>query len=107
MRFLIDAQLPPGLAEWLRRRGHEADHVCDLGLLAADDERILHAAIDRNAVLVTKDEDFVYLRTPDRVALLWLRIGNATNRRLEAWLTPRWPAIERMLVAGERFVEVR
>jgi predicted nuclease of predicted toxin-antitoxin system len=36
MKFLIDAQLPPALCEWLRARGHEADHVADLGMIASD-----------------------------------------------------------------------
>jgi len=27
MKFLVDAQLPPGLAGWLEARGHEAGHV--------------------------------------------------------------------------------
>ena len=58
-------------------------------------------------MLVTKDEDFVTLRLPDRFGLLWLRCGNATNRALAMWLEPRWAEIESLLSAGERFVEVR
>jgi predicted nuclease of predicted toxin-antitoxin system len=27
MKFLVDAQLPPGLCRWLQARGHEAEHV--------------------------------------------------------------------------------
>jgi predicted nuclease of predicted toxin-antitoxin system len=58
-------------------------------------------------VLVTKDEDFLALRLPDRFGLLWLRCGNATNKALTAWLELRWPQIETLLMRGERFVEVR
>jgi len=47
------------------------------------------------------------LRLPNRFALLWLRVGNASNRGLEEWLTPRWPMIDQALAAGERLVEVR
>lgn len=36
-RFMIDAQLPPALAEAFRRSGFEAVHVADLGLLSATD----------------------------------------------------------------------
>ena len=107
MRFLIDAQLPPALARWLRDRGHEAEHVADLGLLGASDVGIAARAEAGGAVLVSKDEDFLTLRLPDRFAFLWLRCGNATNRALIAWLDPRWPEIERLLTGGERFVEVR
>ncbi|WP_397220135.1 DUF5615 family PIN-like protein [Nocardioides sp. AE5] len=31
MRFLIDTQLPPALARLLVSRGHEAEHVVDIG----------------------------------------------------------------------------
>lgn len=55
---------------------------------------------------MTKDEDFVVLRLPDRFALLWLRCGNASNRAVTAWLDPRWPQIAALLDRGERFIEV-
>ena len=32
MRFLVDNQLPPSLARWLRDRGHDAEHVFESGL---------------------------------------------------------------------------
>lgn len=107
MNFLIDAQLPPALCLWLRERGHEAAHVSELGLTGATDAEIADRAEAEGLVLVTKDEDFVTLRLPDRFALLWLRCGNATNAALRDWLEPRWETIERMLEAGERFIEVR
>lgn len=107
MNFLIDAQLPPALSAWLRERGHEAEHVADVKLVGASDAAIAERAESDDAVLVTKDEDFLALRLPNRFALLWLRCGNATNRALIAWLEPRWAEIERLLNAGERLVEVR
>lgn len=107
MRFLIDAQLPPALGEWLRERGHEANHVGAIGLLAATDVTLAEAAQKERYVLVSKDEDFLRLRLPDRYTLLWLRVGNATNRALLAWLEPRWPTVERMLASGERLIELR
>ena len=107
MKFLIDAQLPPGLCGWLRERGHEAVHVAQIGLVAATDPEIATRAEGDRAMLVSKDEDFVTLRLPDRFAFLWLRCGNAKNRVLIAWLDVRWPQIEAMLASGERFIEAR
>jgi len=107
MNFVVDAQLPPALCGWLRERNHVAVHVVDVGLGAAGDAEIAAYAEADGAVLVTKDEDFVTLRLPDRFGLLWLRCGNATNRALAMWLEPRWAEIESLLSAGERFVEVR
>lgn len=107
MRFLIDAQLPPALCRWLRDWGHEAVHVAELGMIGAGDQEIAARTEADDLVLVTKDEDFVALRLPDRFGLLWLRCGNASNAVLRAWLEPRWKEIEVLLSAGDRFVEAR
>ena len=107
MRFLIDAQLPPALCRWLHERGQEAVHVSELGLTGASDAEIAAYAEANGLILVSKDEDFVTLRLPDRFALLWLRCGNAANFTLRAWLEPRWETIERLLKEGERFIEAR
>ena len=37
MNFLVDAQLPPGLAHWLAEQGHSAQHVLELGFAEAED----------------------------------------------------------------------
>lgn len=107
MKFLVDAQLPPVLCVWLRERGHAAVHVSEIGMLAAKDAALASRAEAEGEVLVTKDEDFVVLRLPDRFALLWLRCGNATNAALAVWLEPRWERISGLLEGGERFVEAR
>lgn len=107
MKFLIDAQLPPALCGWLRERGHDAVHVSEIGMIAASDGEIAARAAADNAVLVSKDEDFVTLRLPDRFAFLWLRCGNASNRALAVWLEARWVQVEALLSSGELFVEVR
>lgn len=106
MRFLVDAQLPPALCSWLRKHGHEAVHVFEIDMVGASDEAIASRSEADRAVLISKDEDFVRLRLPDRFVFLWLRCGNATNRALTAWLA-RWERIEALLLSGERFVEAR
>ena len=58
-------------------------------------------------VLVTKDDDFVLRYPPTDYALVWLRCGNMTNRRLREWLDPQWTAIMAKLDEGERMIEVR
>lgn len=81
MKFLIDANLPPVLAEWLASKGHEAQHVCDLGLEQVPDRVIWAHAREVNACIVTKDEDFVLLQALDRAgpSIVWIRIGNAVK----------------------------
>ncbi len=76
MKFLVDAQLPPGLARWFVAHGYGAEHVFEIGMGAARDVDIASRAEADGAVLVSKDDDFLTLRLPDRFALLWLRCGN-------------------------------
>jgi predicted nuclease of predicted toxin-antitoxin system len=100
MRFLVDAQLPPGLAGWLRARGHEAQHVSEaLGGLATD-TALAEAAVASGAVIVSKDSDFIDLTDAGGPRLLWVRFGNVTNTALFAQLEERWADIEADLAAG-------
>lgn len=107
MNFLVDAQLPPALCGWLRQRGHRAVHVTEAIGGAAPDRALAEHAERGGLILLSKDEDFLRLRLPDRFAFVWIRCGNSTTRALFAWLDPRWAAIEQLLAAGERLVEVR
>lgn len=107
MNFLVDAQLPPALCRWLNARGHDCHHVSDYGLTGASDSIIAQQAVTDGAILISKDEDFLVTRLPDRFPFIWVRLGNASNRALIAWLEPRWGAIETMLKNGERLIEVR
>jgi len=108
MRFLVDAQLPPAVAAWLRRKGHEAQTVKDVDLRDADDALIWSFAESTGATIVTKDEDFALLaaRTAGPT-VLWVRSGNLVNRLLLARLEQAWPEIEGYFAAGANLVELR
>lgn len=108
MRFLVDAQLPPALADYLAGFGHDAEHVNTIGIGAATDQMIWAYARDRTAVVVTKDQDFAELtRTdPDGPAVVWLRLGNTTRAALLRTLDPLLPEILAALESGERLIEV-
>lgn len=109
MMFLIDAQLPPALVHWLHERGHTAEHVADVGLSDAEDVDVWNRAAQDGATIVTKDEDFAERAARDSSSpvIVWLRIGNSTNRALLHWLSPRWAEIEELLESGNRLIEVR
>ena len=109
MRFLVDAQLPPALALWLGKHGLAATPVRDHGLRESDDGSIWNFATTGGWTVITKDEDFVAHCVGDAAApaVVWLRIGNCTNRVLFAWLEPFLPDIQRRLSEGEKFIEVR
>ena len=58
MKFLIDNALSPQLALLLSEAGHDALHVRDYLLQAAEDEIILQRSGDEGRVLVSADTDF-------------------------------------------------
>jgi predicted nuclease of predicted toxin-antitoxin system len=97
------------LAQLLKLRGHQAEHVEAAGLREAEDNAIWQYALDHGAVILTKDEDFPIRASASLSApsIVWLRIGNASRGALSAWLGPRLPAIEARLTQGERLIEVR
>ena len=107
MLFLIDAQLLPSLAEALRQAGCQAVHVIDLGLLAATDQQIWDEAISRSAVLVTKDRDFPIRRAAsnDGPTILWVRVGNMSNRKLIELALQALPAIIDAIERDEAVIE--
>jgi predicted nuclease of predicted toxin-antitoxin system len=109
LNFLVDAQLPPAVARWISARGHQATHVFHAALAKAHDPDVWDHARQRNAIIVSKDEDFVdrWLLDPTPVALIWIRKGNCSNRVLLAWLEPLWPDTVKRLEQGERFIELR
>lgn len=109
MRLLVDAQLPPALARWFGEQGLSATPVRELGLRDSDDGTIWNFATAGNWTVVTKDEDFVArcIGSSAPPNVIWLRVGNCTNRALFAWLTPLLPAIKERLSHGEKLIEVR
>ena len=52
MKFLIDAQLPPALCRWLETRGHEAEHVFELGMGTATDAEIAERQLSKFRIMV-------------------------------------------------------
>jgi predicted nuclease of predicted toxin-antitoxin system len=108
IRFLIDAQLPPGLARRLIAQGHPADHVNRMGLGVASDIDLWKYAGHAGVTLITKDEDFVSLASRDQTGpqVVWIRLGNISNDTLWRAIEPQLDEIIQALAGGERIVEV-
>lgn len=83
--LLIDAQLSPNLAIWIKEH-FEIDcfSVGYLGYRDASDVDIFFKARELDAIVLTKDEDFVKLLhqhgSPPRI--IWLTCGNTSNVRM-------------------------
>ncbi len=108
MRFVVDAQLPPALARFLVSRGHQAEHVIDVGLAGASDPAIWDHAMQVGAAVISKDEDFAIRIAvePAGPPIVWIRVGNTTKRALLQWFEPLLPRVEAALTAGEKLIEM-
>lgn len=62
MKFLIDEMFSPAVARHLTDRGHDAQHVSDLGLAGRTDDEVFTRATVEDRVVVTENAvDFVTL----------------------------------------------
>jgi predicted nuclease of predicted toxin-antitoxin system len=61
VKFLVDNQLPAALARFLASRGVECQHVLDVGLDIGTDAEIWEHATRHGFIIISKDEDFLYL----------------------------------------------
>ena len=69
MRFLVDQNLSSDIAAGLRRLGHEADHVEDIGMSRSSDAEIMARALSTGAVVISADTDFGELLARANAAL--------------------------------------
>jgi len=60
VKFIVDNQLPGALAEYLRERGFDCQHVLEAGLADARDSDICRHAEVQGLIVISKDEDFFY-----------------------------------------------
>ena len=109
MKFLVDNQLPAALARFLTSRGADCQHVLDVGLADATDSKIWEHAMRNDCVVISKDEDFLYLvNAPEaKGRFIWIRFGNCRTKALLTAIESLWPKVEARLKAGDRIIELR
>lgn len=83
MHFVVDAQLPPVLAQFLTSEGHVGEHVFALTLSQATDRLIWNHAVRVGAMIVTKDEDFAARRAVTQTGpqILWRVLETQPHRK--------------------------
>ena len=91
MRLLFDENLSPRLSQRLAVAFPDSRHVDDAGLHGRTDAEIWTYAGRNGFILASKDNDFrqlSFLRgAPPKV--IWLHIGNAPTRNIEALILAR------------------
>jgi predicted nuclease of predicted toxin-antitoxin system len=108
VRFLVDANLPRALADWLREFGHEALHVDDLLGIPALDGAIWRFARNHGFNIISKDADFAKMADAGNGPQVeWVRCGNMKFARFQIWFAARSSACFRLLEEGEQLVELR
>jgi predicted nuclease of predicted toxin-antitoxin system len=101
MRFLLDMNLPPAMADWLRSEGHDAVHVREMGLADLPDRDVFARAVEDRRIVVTFDLDFSEIvglggATGSGVVLLRLRLVRQRylRERLRAGIAETAKALE-------------
>ena len=109
MILWVDAQLSPSLAPWITQQfGIDAASARYLGLVDASDKEIYEAARQADAIVLTKDVDFVALlqRLGPPPSVLWVRFGNTSNAHVRAVLRRTLPRALDLIATGEVLVEI-
>ena len=109
MTIWIDAQLSPAIAFWIAENYDvRAIALRDLELRDAEDIEIFDAAKKANAIVMTKDSDFVSLleRFDSPPKIIWLTCGNTSNANLKIILSKTLQDAINFLESGEKIVEI-
>ncbi|GMQ24893.1 hypothetical protein Aoki45_15750 [Algoriphagus sp. oki45] len=105
MRFLLDANIPPSLAEELG--GHEVFTSQSLPEgNASKDSEIIKFTLDHDAILVSKDFDFYhsFLQGRKPRKLILVKLGNMKIRELRSYFRKNLPKIIELFVTTSMII---
>jgi predicted nuclease of predicted toxin-antitoxin system len=107
--FWLNAHLSPKLANWISQEFNvNCVAVRDLGLRDASDRDIFDEAKRQDAVIMTKDSDFIdlVLRYDSPPQIVLLTMGNTSNAELKEILSESFSKVLALLDSGESIVEL-
>ena len=85
MKFLVDAQLPKSLSDFLNQQGFDSLHTLELpDKNKTKDNKIIKIAKQENRIVISKDIDFLesFLIKSEPAKLIMIKTGNITNKQL-------------------------
>jgi predicted nuclease of predicted toxin-antitoxin system len=85
VKFIVDAQLPKSLSDFLKSEGLDSVHTLEFPEKnKTKDSQIIFSAITENRVVITKDNDFLdsYLLKSEPRKLVMIKTGNIPNPEL-------------------------
>jgi predicted nuclease of predicted toxin-antitoxin system len=105
----VDTHISSAAAKWIfLELGHPACSVRGLGLRNAKDKDIFDAARQANAVVLTKDSDFVEMveRLGPPPSAIGLTCGNTGNVALRGLLKTILSRAMDLVAKGEKLIEI-
>jgi predicted nuclease of predicted toxin-antitoxin system len=105
MRFVLDMNSPPAMADWLRADGHDAVHVREIGYANLSDREIFSRAVEEGRIVITFDLDFgeiVALTKGAAPGVVLLRLRLARQPYLRERLRAAINETAEALQAGDR-----
>jgi predicted nuclease of predicted toxin-antitoxin system len=104
VRFLVDNALSPVVARELCKAGHDAAHVREYGMQAADDGSILRRALVEARIVISADTDFealLALRYQSQPSFILIRFTRIRGPLAQAALIlSNLPRLEEALERG-------
>jgi predicted nuclease of predicted toxin-antitoxin system len=102
MKFIVDAQLPYRLKDWLTEKGFDTIHTRDLPEQnETEDLNIADIAQNESRTVISKDSDFLKLRIlqdkPEK--LLMITTGNIVNKDLLSLFEQNFETVEKLFVS--------
>jgi predicted nuclease of predicted toxin-antitoxin system len=85
VKFIVDAQLPKALSDFLRVKGFDSVHTLELPDKNKTQDNIINTIADKeNRIVITKDNDFLesFLLEGKPAKLVLIKTGNIRNTEL-------------------------
>jgi len=108
VRFLIDAQLPKQLSDFLNQKGYDSIHTLQLpNANSTSDKEVNEICLNESRILITKDNDFLdsfyILDIPEK--LIIVTTGNIRNQQLIQLFDNHLDSIQK-LITTNRLLEI-